>query len=81
MNEINPIGTNWDDLATQIFTAQEINESKLRVWHIESMIAAVIADNPEAASIAESLKTSLQQAQQGYYASFYTPSTITKQAA
>lgn len=45
-------------------------------WNIESMVAAVIADDPAAASIAESLKTSLQQAQQGHYVIAYTPSTI-----
>lgn len=34
-------------------------------WDIEAMAAAVIADDPAAAEIAESLKAALQQAQNG----------------
>lgn len=43
-------------------------------WNIEEMVQAVIADDPAAAQISDSLKTSLQQAQAGHFQTAYTPS-------
>ncbi len=40
MNTISPIGSNWDDLEREIFTAEEIRESNLRVAIIGELIRA-----------------------------------------
>ena len=40
MNTIPPIGSNWDDLEREIFTAEEIRESNLRVAIIGELIRA-----------------------------------------
>lgn len=50
------------------------NTQNPKNWDIEAMVNAVIADDQEAAAIAGSLKTSLEQAKQGNYAIAYTPS-------
>ena len=53
-----------------------MNNQDPKNWNIDSMVAAVIADDPEAISIAQSLKKSLGQAQAGQYTPAYTPSMI-----
>jgi transcriptional regulator, XRE family len=50
--------------------------NNLKDLDIDSIIAAVIADDSDAAQIASSLKKSLQQAQAGEYSTAYAPSPI-----
>lgn len=45
-------------------------------WNIPEIVAAVIADDPDAAVIAESLTKSLEQIQAGQYSVAYTPSPV-----
>ncbi|XXQ68129.1 helix-turn-helix domain-containing protein [Neisseriaceae bacterium B1] len=51
-----------------------MNNQAPKDWNIEAMVNAVIADDNEAAQIAGSLKTSLQQVKAGQYNTAYTPS-------
>ncbi|ULJ63701.1 type II toxin-antitoxin system MqsA family antitoxin [Wielerella bovis] len=50
--------------------------NNLKNLNIDDIVAAVIADDTDAAQIAGSLKKSLLQAQAGEYSTAYTPSPI-----
>lgn len=50
--------------------------NNLKDLDIDSIVAAVIANDSDAAQIASSLKKSLQQAQAGEYSTAYAPSPI-----